>query len=660
MLSFKMNKKTLNIGILAHVNAGKTTITEQLLFQSGAIKTLGNVDKGSTVTDSLDLEKQRGITIQNTCVSMEWKNHLINIIDTPGHADFSGEVDKVIEVLDGIVLVISAVDGIQANTLNLWESLNELKIPVVIFINKIDRAGADPSGVFNELEKELNIKGFCINYPKDASTLYPFSKMNSSEESIAKSYENLAELDDEIFEMFLEETLTYSPEIEEKIQRFINTQQLVAIHFGVAKQGIGITDLANSICRITPRPLLDSNVINAKIFKIEHHPKHGKLAHIKMYSGSLKAKDSIYIQRLDKTLKVNQLMQSATGKLENIPKITCNQIGIIAVSEAIITGDVIGNELKTGSSIPKNKSVLSVQIDAVNKNEYQALAKALQQLAIENPALNFVWNKIDKEFYVAILGPMHSEVLQDSLTHRFKIEVTINPPKIIYKETPKTTAEGYVRYWMPKPCWAIMTFKISPGALNSGVVYTSSVGVNDICQKYQNEIKRAIPWGLKQGVKGWEVTDIIIELIQGEDHTVHSNPGDFLLATPMGILRGIEKAATQLLEPYFNFEIKATQDLLGIIQSSLVKMTATIGAPYFEGDIFHLKGTVTVAKSLEYPIVFNTLTGGKGRLKLKFGGYQPCEMSPDKLRKHIGVNPLDEAQWILHNRGAFKADDRLS
>ena len=654
-----MNKKTLNIGILAHVNAGKTTITEQLLFQSGAIKAPGNVDKGSTITDYLDLEKQRGITIQNTCVKFEWDDVVINIIDTPGHADFSSEVDKALQVLDGIVLVISAVDGIQANTLNLWESLNELKIPVIIFINKIDRAGADPTGVFKELEKELNIKGFCVNYPKDESSLSPFSKMDTTEECIAKSYENLAELDDAIFELFLEDALVYTPEIEKKQQEFIASQQLIAIHFGIAKLGIGIRDLANSICNIAPMSFLNSDAINAKVFKIEHHKKYGKLAFIRMYSGSLKAKDVIYVPRLERTLKVNQLMQSATGKLESISEITCNEIGIIAVSEAIITGDVLGNELKNDSDINKNKSVLSVQIDAVNEKDYQDLSKALQQLDIENPALNFVWNKVDKEFYVAILGPMHSEVLQHSLAHRFQIEVTINPPKIIYKETPLTTAEGYVRYWMPKPCWAIMTFKISPGIPNSGVVFKSSVGVNQISQKYQNEVKRAIPWGLKQGIKGWEVTDIIIELIQGEEHNVHSNPGDFLLATPMGILRGIENADTQLLEPYFNFEIKAHQDVLGPLQSSLVKMNAQIDAPYFEGEIFHLKGTVTVATAIEYHIIFNTITGGKGRLKLNIGGYQPCEMTDDKFQKHIGVNPLDEAQWILHNRGAFKADERM-
>lgn len=654
-----MLKKTLNIGILAHVNAGKTTITEQLLFQSGATNTLGNVDKGSTISDCMDLEKQRGITIQNTCVSLGWNKTTINIIDTPGHADFFSEIDKALQVLDAVVLVISAVDGIQANTLNLWESLSELKIPVIIFINKIDRDGADPSGVFNELEKELNIKGFCVNYPNSSNSIAPFSNFECGTDSIAKSYENVAELNDSLFELYLDNALTYSPELEATRSKYTKNQQLTSILFGAAKHGVGIEDLANEICNIPANNLLNSNRINAKIFKIEQHPKYGKLAHIRMYSGLLKAKETVYIPRLKSTVKVNQLMQNTTGKLESISSISSNEIGIIVVSETIITGDVLGDELSTTNPLKTAMPVLSVQIDNSIEKEYQALANALQQLDIENPALNFIWNKTDKKFYVDILGPMQSEVLEHSLAHRFKIAVTINPPKIIYKETPKSEAEGYVRYWMPKPCWAIMTFKISPGAPNSGVVFYSSVGVNDISQKYQNEVKKAIPYALKQGIKGWEVTDIIIELIAGEEHTIHSNPGDFLLATPMGVLRGIEKADTQLLEPYFNFEIKAHQEVLGAIQSSLVKINAKIDAPHFNGEIFHLKGSITVSKSLGYNIIFNSLSGGKGRLKLNFGGYQPCEMKEDKIKNHIGINPLNEAQWILHNRGAFKADKRV-
>jgi ribosomal protection tetracycline resistance protein len=212
---------------------------------------------------------------------------------------------------------------------------------------------------------------------------------------------------------------------------------------------------------------------------------------------------------------------------------------------------------------------------------------------------------------------------------------------------------------MPKPCWAIMTFLIEPAALGSGVSFTSKVRTSEISNKYMNEVKRAVPWSLKQGVKGYEVTDLSITLTKGSEHNVHSNPGDFLLATPMGILRGLEKAGTDLLEPMYAFEIKAQQDLLGPISSDLNQMRAQIESPVFDNDFFILKGRVSVAEAMEYGIKFNATTSGKGRLKLSLDGYEKTTTAEDKVREFKGVSPLNESQWILHMRGAFKADQRL-
>ena len=203
-----------------------------------------------------------------------------------------------------------------------------------------------------------------------------------------------------------------------------------------------------------------------------------------------------------------------------------------------------------------------------------------------------------------------------------------------------------------------MTFLIEPAPLGRGVTFTSNVRTSDISVKYQNEVKRAIPWSLRQGIKGWEVTDIKITLIEGSEHTVHSNPGDFLLATPMGILRGLELAETDLLEPMYAFQIKAKQELLGAIASDLNQMNAQINSPTFDDDFFILTGRVPVEKAMSYGIKFSATTSGKGRLKLTLNGYEKTTTSEEKIRKYKGVSPLDEAQWILHNRGAFKADEQ--
>jgi ribosomal protection tetracycline resistance protein len=203
-----------------------------------------------------------------------------------------------------------------------------------------------------------------------------------------------------------------------------------------------------------------------------------------------------------------------------------------------------------------------------------------------------------------------------------------------------------------------MTFLIEPAALGSGVSFTSNVRTTDISNKYLNEVKRAIPWSLKQGINGYEVTDLSITLIEGSEHTVHSNPGDFLLATPMGVLRGLENAGTDLLEPMYAFEIKAQADLLGPVSSDLSQMRAQIDGPVFDADFFILKGRVSVAEAMDYAIRFNATTSGKGRLKLSLDGYQKTKITADKIRSYQGVSPLDESQWILHMRGAYKADER--
>ena len=660
-----MPKKILNIGILAHVDAGKTTLTEQLLFHSGAIQAPGSVDKGSTTSDNLTLEKQRGITIQNTSVGFDWGQTRINLIDTPGHMDFSAEVDRAISVLDAVILLVSAVEGVQAHTLNIWESIKDLGLPVLVFINKMDRAGACGEKVFSDLQQELKIKGFCLNIQAEDGNLVPWSGCDFSQDLVDQSLTNLAELDEEVLEKYLDETLSTFSDLDEKLANQIRAQALVPVHFGIAKQGMGIAELLDTLTQIPcrdplPPPAPDQDAHpGARIFKVEHHAKFGRLAHVRIYSGVVESKTSLYCRRLETEIKVNQLLQNRTGKLEVIPALPCNDIGIIAVSHEVIAGDTLGQAMESPHRDPIAQSVLQVVVEACEDKDYQELSRALQILDMEDPALEFAWDKEEREFRLKIIGPMQMEILTDMIKERFNLSVNIKPPQVIYQETVAQTAQAQVRYTMPKPCWAVMTFKVEPGELNSGVVFESLVGVDDISQKYQNEVARAVPWALHQGMKGWPVTDIKISLLEGEEHTMHSNPGDFLLATPMGIMNALKNAGTTLLEPYYDFDIKAPRELLGTITNDLNNMKALMEVPEFEGEGFTLKGRVAVAQAMDYNIRFNACCSGKGRLKLRIGGYLPCEETEDKIRPYKGVNPLDRSQWILHNRGALKPEDRI-
>ena len=658
------DKTILTIGILAHVDAGKTSITECLLHHSGATTSLGSVDKGSAITDGLSMEKSRGISIKASSVNFSWENTIFQLVDTPGHVDFAAEVDRSLSILDGVILVVSAKEGIQAHTLNLWESLIERKLPVIIFFNKIDRAGVAIEQVFLDFEKDLGVSLFALNYPDLSDPDYPklisFTDCSNHTDTtiLDTSMENLAECDEDFLAQYLEGETADLEQILEKGKQYIKDGELYGALFGSAKLGLGIDELLNSISTLIPPSKRDFSTAAAKVFKITFDEKKGRLAYIRLYGGVLKSKDVIRSQQLDTDIKINQIFKPHLGDLVQISELQPGEIGVITTSDNILSGDILGSENLNDPYSKISKAVLGVQVIAKNEKEYQKLGEALEILNIEDPMLDFKWFKEEKEFHLKILGPIQTEVLKENLIQRWAIEAEFQKPKVIYKETPSTSAEGYVRYWMPKPCWAIMTFLIAPGPLGSGVSFTSNVRTSDISNKYLNEVKRAIPWSLKQGIHGYEVTDLSITLIEGSEHTVHSNPGDFLLATPMGVLRGLENAGTDLLEPMYAFEIKANQDVLGPISSDLNQMNAQIDPPVFENNFFILKGRVSVAAAMDYSIKFNTTTSGKGRLKLTLDGYQKTATTDDKIRSYKGVSPLDESQWILHMRGAFKADER--
>ncbi|MFK7904213.1 MAG: GTP-binding protein, partial [Chitinophagales bacterium] len=570
------SKKILTIGILAHVDAGKTSLTECLLYASGATKNRGSVDKGSAITDGLELEKSRGISIKTATVDFHWKDTHINLVDTPGHIDFSAEVDRALSVLDLVVLVVSAVEGVQAHTLNLWESIRERELPVLVFVNKIDRAGADLEQVFKDFEKDLGAQLFALNYGENSQPEAPkvidFKNLQRYLDTpiLEKSFENLADLDEEFLEIFLESSLRELggntgdlASIFEKAKGQIEAQKLVGVLFGSAKMGLGIEAVLETITTLYQAKKTTQNTSSAKIFKVEYDAKFGRLAHLRLYGGNLKSKDVIWSQNLQKELKINQIFQRKLGKLEQVGQLAANEIGIVTTSDLVLAGDVLGQAIFEGNFNKIHQAVLSVQAIAEAEKDYQKLGEALELLNIEDPQLDFQWYKSEREFHLKILGPIQTEVLKDSLASRFGIAANFLPPKVIYKETPKRSGQGLVRYTMPKPCWAVMLFLIEPAPLGSGVNFTSKVCTSDIVQKYQNEVERAVPWSLKQGIKGWEVTDLKITLIAGEDHVMHSNPGDFLLATPLGIIQGLDFADTNLLEPMYAFQIKAKAELLG-------------------------------------------------------------------------------------------------
>ncbi len=322
-------------------------------------------------------------------------------------------------------------------------------------------------------------------------------------------------------------------------------------------------------------------------------------------------------------------------------------------------GDILGDPEPVPGNYTLSEPLLSVQVTAKNNADHASLAEALQQLASEDPHLNFRWFQEERELHVKIMGTIQTEILTEILRTRFGIEALFSDPTVIYKETPTSMSFGAERYTMPKPCWAIVKFLIEPGERGSGVSYHSEVRTNDILMKYQKEISDNIRSALQQGIKGWEITDLKITLVEGSDHVLHSRPGNFTLATNIAILKGLTESGTTLLEPILAFRISGPDEFVGKVTSDITTMRGTFDPAEMDDGSFTLTGKVPLATSTDYPIRVSSLTGGKAKIRMKFDSYQACAEDLGVSRPYKGISPLDRSKYILKMRGAISTSHKI-
>ncbi len=648
--------KIRNIALFAHVDAGKTTITENLLFSGGNIRTKGNVDKGTSQTDFLEIEKEKGISVRSACVSFQKSEFTINLIDTPGHIDFSSETERALSAIDGAVLIISAVEGVQSHTETLWHLLQKLNIPTIFFINKIDRSGADVELVIDEINKILTKNTISLQKAENEASDSAFvsNLFNENTETNIELIETIAEQNEPLLERFLDdETITFN-ELRTNLQQAVHSCKLFPVLFGAAKNEVGTAELLDAIIDYLPAPKAENNELSGYIYKVEHDKTLGKICHVRLFSGKLKKRDIVYNATQETEEKIAQIKKVYTQKYVDIEDIESGDIAAVTGLTKAKAGDIIGRaDFERKNQLIDEISLLTVKVTAKNSADAPKLLSAFQQLSDEDPALNMQWLNDLRELHINIKGEIQLEILTEILKSRFSIEAEFDKPVVIYKETPAKVGEGYVRYWMPKPCWAIMRFKIEPAPRGSGVEYKSEVSFNKIKQRYQNQVEQTIPKALKQGIKGWEVTDLKITLINGEDHEIHTHPPDFAIATPMGIMDGLQNCDTVLLEPILSFRITAPEEMLGTIASDLTKMRAEFGNPQFENGKVILEGKVPVATSMDYPIKLASVTGGKGKISTQFDSYRECALEHGKTIPYRGISPLDTAKYILHARNAL-------
>jgi ribosomal protection tetracycline resistance protein len=658
-----MARTIRNVGIVAHVDAGKTTVTEQFLFRAGALAAAGSVDRGTCASDSLSVERERGISVRLATISFEWDNVRFNIIDTPGHVDFSAEVERSLRALDCAVLVLSAAEGVQAHSETIFRALQDLEIPTIIFINKIDRLGADVDAVLAEIGRELTPDCVLLQEAMgqdqgDAGLGIAWSETTWMENRESPLVENIIETivgrDEALLERYLQGEPLGFTELDNSLAASTASCGLYPVLCGIAKNGVGIAPLLDAIVRYLPAPVGSvDDPLSGVVFKIDHHRALGRMTHVRLFDGRISMRDTVLNATRGVEEKANQLRKLYTTKYENVDSLEAGDIGAVCGLSRAQVGDVLGE----GENIPDRYSLsaplLTVRVRPEEGEDITALARALHELADEDPLLDLQWLREQNELHLKISGWIQIEVMQTVLQDRFNVKAAFEEPTIIYRETPSQTGHGFEEYTMPKPCWAVVKYLLEPGLVGSGVLFESKVGVNDIAARYQSEIQRTIGQALRQGIKGWEVTDLKITLVEGNHHTVHSRAGDFALATCMAIMNGLVDTDTTLLEPILEFRIVAPEHLLGSIISDLISMRGTFGTPGFESGKFVLTGTVPAATSLEYPIKLASRSGGKAKIATRLCSYQPCTPEQGKTAAYRGINPLDRAKYILQARGAI-------
>ena len=648
-----MSRRIRNLGILAHVDAGKTTVTENMLYLSGAIRSVGNVDKGTSLSDGMEVEKRRGISVRATTLSFDWKGVQINLIDTPGHVDFAAEVERSLRVLDCAILVLSAVEGIQAHTETIWYALEALGIPVILFVNKVDRMGADAASVMGDLRKRFSSDVVMINRPVDEGEAEA-SIDELDVDGLMVLAEQVAAKDDALLERYLNEETLRMDDLGPVLSKYVARRELFPVICGVAKNNVGIELLLEKVIEFfedvdAPIDCAASGVV----FRLEHDGKLGRIAGVRLYAGRLENRDTIRNVTADREEKVTQIKKSLGSRFEDTGVLKAGDIGFVCGMPDVQIGDVLGDPGPVPGDYRLGEPLLSVQAVPEDEADRPGLTEALLQLSSEDPHLNFTWFDDERELHVKIMGAIQTEILTEVLNTRFGIPAQFSEPTVIYKETPASIGYGSERYTMPKPCWAIVKYLIEPGEPGSGVSFSSEVGVNDIKARFQKEIARSIDGALKQGPKGWETTDLKITLVEGSDHVLHSRAGNFKLATNIAMLRGLTDTDTVLLEPILAFRIEVPETHIGKITSEIIGGRGVLDPAESNGDRVIQSGRVPLATSMDLPIKLSSMTGGTAKSSFRYDGYEPCPPGEGVVRPYRGISPLDRSKYILKMRGAI-------
>ena len=637
--------KIINIGILAHVDAGKTTLTESLLYTSGAILELGSVDKGTTRTDTMFLERQRGITIQAAVTSFNWNDYKINIVDTPGHTDFITEVYRSLSVLDGAILVISAKDGVQAQTRILFHALQKMNIPTIIFINKIDQYGINLNNIYQNIKEKLS------------NDIIVMQNVTLTPEISIKSIIDLDDWDpvisrnDKLLKKYIAGEKLTIQELTYEEYRCVKKGSLFPIYHGSARNNIGTQQLIEAISNLFCSEMNENDSeLCGRVFKIEYTDHKQRLVYLRLYSGTLHLRDTIVLSE-KKKVKLTEIYIPSNGEMIQT-EIVCSGDIFIIPNNTLRLNDIIGNEKILPCNVWNDKPVpmLRTRIEPIKIEEREKLLDALTEIADTDPLLRYYVDTITHEIVISFLGTVQLEVICSLLIEKYHINIRIEDPTVIYLEKPLQKADYTIHIEVPpNPFWASIGLSITPLPIGSGIQYESKVSLGYLNQSFQNAVREGINYGLEQGLYGWEVTDCKICFEYGVYYSPVSTPSDFRFLAPIVLEQALKKAGTQLLEPYLSFILFTPQGYLSRAYNDAQKHCAIIETSQSKNDEIIFTGHIPVRCINEYRNTLTLYTNGQAVFLTELKDYQIATCEP-VIQSRRPNNRIDKVRHMFNKK----------
>jgi len=665
-------EKTRNIGIAAHIDAGKTTTTERILFYSGIVHKIGEVHEGTAVTDWMEQERERGITITAAAISTNWREHRINIIDTPGHVDFTIEVERSMRVLDGVIAVFCSVGGVQPQSETVWRQADRYQVPRIAFVNKMDRTGANFFKVYEQVRDRLRSNAVPIQIPIGSESEFrgivdlvrmrakiytndlgtdiedteiPEEVKEQAEEYRAKLVESVAETDEALIEKYLEGEEITEDEIREALRKGTIEGRIVPMLCGSAFKNKGVQLLLDAVIDYLPAPIDvppiqgtmpkgetvervadDEAPMSALAFKIMADP-YGRLTFLRVYSGVLKKGSYILNSTKGKKERISRLIVLKADDRIEVEELRAGDLGAAVGLKHTITGDTICDEespiILESLFIPE--PVISVAVEPKTKQDMEKLSKALQALSEEDPTFRVSIDPETNQTVIAGMGELHLEILVDRMLREFKVEANVGAPQVAYRETIRKSvqAEGkFIRQSGGKGQYGHVIVELEPGDTGSGFEFVSKIVGGSVPREYISPAEQGMKEACESGIlAGYPVIDVKVTLVDGSYHDVDSSEMAFKIAGSMAMRNAVMKAAPVLLEPMMKVEVEVPEDFLGDVMGDLNSRRGQIEGMGSEDGIAKVTAKVPLAEMFGYATDIRSKTQGRGIFSMEFKTY---------------------------------------